>query len=88
MFFRKVCALESLTASPKHPQSLTGLATQSQSETAVMKSMNTTMMRDTARRLMAKSSKMPRQNSKADSPTEAVRASQSGIRSSSSRAAK
>ena len=67
-------------ASPKHPQSLTGLAIHSHSDTTVMKAISSRVSRDTVRRWMAISRKTPRQNSKADSRMESVRAIHSGIR--------
>ena len=77
-FLAKVCPLVSFSASPKQPQSSMGLATKSQSVTSVITTMKTSVSRDAKRRWIAKSRKIPRQNSKAESPTDEASVSQSG----------
>ena len=66
-FFQNVCQLVSTSASPKQPQSLTGLATASQSVSGVITASSTTAILDASRRRMAKSRKMPMENSSVDS---------------------
>ena len=65
-FLVSVCALVRWMASPKQPQSFTGLATTIHTVTSVIRAMNTVTSLVTSRRRMAKSRKMPRQNSKAE----------------------
>ena len=71
MFLPKVCQLVSLRASPKHPQSLTGFARAIHTVVAVIIAMKRRMVFDTSLLLMAKSSRMPRLNSKAARITDA-----------------
>lgn len=78
MFFNNVSVLLSLIASPKHPQSLMGLAMANHSVTTVMIAMKTSVIFDTTRRLMASRMNTPKQNSKADKTTEAPNVIQSG----------
>lgn len=78
MFFHSVCVLVSLTASPKHPQSLMGLAMASHSVTAVITESRPTVAHEVCRRLMANSRNMPRQNSTAANPIEKANSTQSG----------
>ena len=71
MFFASVCQLERISASPKHPQSFTGSATAIHTVIIVITAMKASTSRLTMRRLMAKSRKMPRQNSTAERRTDA-----------------
>ena len=76
-FFHSVCQLVSFTASPKQPQSFTGLATANHSVTTVITAMKASTMRDTCLRLMANSRNTPKQNSSAERLSEAASVSQS-----------
>ena len=62
-FFQKVCQLVSTMASPKHPQSLMGLAMASHSVSRVMTTMMPTSSLETSRLWMAKSRQIPMRNS-------------------------
>ena len=77
-FFQNVCQLVSTMASPKHPQSLMGLAKASHNVTAVMMSINSKATFDIRRRRMANSRQMPTPNSTADSNTDAHSVMKSG----------
>ena len=77
-FFQNVCQLVSTTASPKHPQSLTGLATASHSVSGVITSMTNSTSLDTSRLRMANIRQMPSTNSMADSSTLAPSVMRSG----------
>ena len=72
-FLKKVCQLVSTMASPKHPQSLMGLAMASHSVSGVMTSIISSASIAISRLRMAKSRQMPTVNSKADSRTETPR---------------
>lgn len=78
MFLSSVWPLVRCMASPKHPQSLTGLAIHSQSVTNVITTMNTSDILEADRLWMAKSRKMPRQNSIAESSTEVPKVKMDG----------
>ena len=65
-FFQNVCQLVSTTASPKHPQSLTGLAKASHSVSGVMTRKSISVSSDTMRRRMASNRNVPSENSNAD----------------------
>ena len=78
-FLQKVCQLVSTSASPKHPQSLMGLAMASHSVSGVSIRSQPSMMRVTTRLRMANNRHTPSQNSAADSKTEAVRVMKSGM---------
>ena len=80
-FFHSVCQLVSTMASPKQPQSLMGLASASHSVSGVIISRMTTIILEVSLRLMAKSMKMPRQNSRAARATESISDTMSGIHS-------
>ncbi len=79
MFFISVCVLVSTMASPKHPQSFTGLATAIHKVSTVMTTITAVTMRLTIRRCMANKRYMPKANSKAANITDAVSVAQSGI---------
>ena len=78
MFLASVCALVSVIASPKQPQSFTGSATYIHTVTAVITTMSAASTFDTARRLMANITSTPSVNSIAASATAPHRVSQSG----------
>ena len=78
-FLASVSPLVSLMASPKQPQSLTGLSTKIHTVRAVMTAMNASVSLLTTRRQMARSMSIPIQNSTALSATEAARVAQSGM---------
>ena len=77
-FFSSVCVLVSRMASPKQPQSVTGLNKTNHRLTNVMPTMNTSIIFEQRRRRMAKSMKIPRQNSTAASTTDVPNVSKSG----------
>lgn len=78
MFLPSVSQLVSVTASPKHPQSLMGLAMTSQSVSGVIMHMTATISLDTTLRHTAKSRNTPRQNSTAERSTDEARTANSG----------
>ena len=77
-FFQNVCQLVNTSASPKHPQSLTGSATASHSVSGVITSITSNTSRDTSRRRMANIRQMPNTNSTADNSTDAPSVTKSG----------
>ena len=77
-FFQNVCQLVSTMASPKQPQSLMGSVNASQSVNGVIIAMMITERRELNLRLMAKSRKMPMQNSVAETPIESASVAKSG----------
>ena len=77
-FLANVCQLVSTTASPKHPQSLIGLATAIHRVRGVIRSIISSTSSDTRRRRMAKSRQMPIPNSMADNRMEAPNDIKSG----------
>ena len=77
-FFQNVCQLVNTSASPKHPQSVTGSDMASQSVKSVMMIMITSTAFDTSRLRMAKSRQIPRKNSTVESSTEAASVIRSG----------
>jgi len=78
MFLTRVCVLVSFTASPKHPQSLTGLAMATHRVTMVMPAINSSDSSDTRRRRMANRMKMPSENSNADKIIDRAKVTVSG----------
>ena len=69
MFLMKVCPLLSTTASPKHPQSFTGLAITIHRVSRVMMLISASTILETRCLLMANNRKMPNENSSAASRT-------------------
>ena len=79
MFFRSVSPLVSFMASPKHPQSFTGLAMNIHTVMSVITTINAVTSFDTRWRCMANSMNMPRANSVMASVIAPVSVSQSGM---------
>ena len=79
-FFQKVCQLVSTSASPKHPQSVTGSSIASQSVSSVITIISTTRIFETSLRLMANNRQMPSRNSVAERMTDEARVPKSGTR--------
>ena len=78
MFFTSVSVFVKCKASPKQPQSFTGFATTNHTVISVMMLMKTTINLEMSLRWMAKSRKMPIQNSTAASKTAIINSIQSG----------
>ena len=72
IFLAKVCPFVSLMASPKQPQSLTGLKRKIHNVTNVMKHMKTAESLVTMSLRIPTSRRIPRQNSRVDTVSEAM----------------
>ena len=78
MFLSSVCTLVRRNASPKQPQSFTGLNSAIHTVMRVITAMNATRIFDTRWRRMANKTNTPRLNSSADSATDARSVTMSG----------
>ena len=78
MFFQKVCAFVKTIASPKQPQSETGLAIQIHRVSSVITNRKAHATLDVALRWMANNSMMPMVNSKVERKMDRVRHTKSG----------
>ena len=87
-FFQKVCQLVSTSASPKHPQSVTGSSIASQSVSSVISVISTTRIFETSLRLMANNRQMPNRNSVAERMTDEASVPKSGTMLASPMAAR
>src|SRR5574344_2474125 len=79
MFLMKVCMLVRCMASPKHPQSFTGLHITNHKVMRVIIAINGDVIFEISLRLIANSRNIPKQNSSAASAVDVKRVIQSGI---------
>ena len=77
-FFSNVSPLDSFSASPKQPQSLTGFAMYIHTVISVITAIKASVSRDVVLRPIAKSTDTPNANSNSDSATAAIISSHSG----------
>ena len=79
MFLANVSAFVSFRASPKQPQSLTGLAITIHAVMNVITAITNSKTLEVSLLLMANNKNIPMENSKVERPMEAVSVSQSGM---------